>query len=227
MTTPWVSVLRLISPPYRVRPGPDNAPRWGHNRAVERESGAAIEPAVVVGLLAEPGRVRVFAAVLLGASTLAEVASVTGLALPVVSRALDRLMAGGLVEEVPAGYRVREERLQAAARQAARQVARDRPRGVDDGSLSGAQREVLGHFLVDGRLSAIPVARNKRLVVLDYLAARFEPGKVYPERDVNFVLGQVHADYAALRRYLVDEGLLERRDGFYWRVGGTFDVDGA
>ena len=31
--------------------------------------------------------------------------------------------------------------------------------------------------------------------------------------------------YAALRRYLVDEGFLERRDGFYWRVGGTFDID--
>jgi len=47
---------------------------------------------------------------------------------------------------------------------------------------------------------------------------------VYPERDVNFILGMVHADYAALRRYLVDEGLLQRRDGFYWRSGGTFDV---
>ena len=64
-------------------------------------------------------------------------------------------------------------------------------------------------------------------MVLDYLAGKFEPGRVYPERDVNFVLGMVHADYAALRRYLVDEGFLQRRDGFYWRAGGTFDVDGS
>lgn len=29
---------------------------------------------------------------------------------------------------------------------------------------------------------------------------------------------------AALRRYLVDEEFLHRRDGFYWRAGGTFEV---
>ncbi len=51
-----------------------------------------------------------------------------------------------------------------------------------------------------------------------------EPGRVYVESDGNGILGQVHDDYAALRRYLVDEGLLERRDGFYWRTGGTFEV---
>jgi hypothetical protein len=30
-----------------------------------------------------------------------------------------------------------------------------------------------------------------------------------------------HPDVAALRRYVVDEGLLERRDGLSWRGGGT------
>jgi hypothetical protein len=29
-----------------------------------------------------------------------------------------------------------------------------------------------------------------------------------------------HADYAALRRHLVDEGLVTRADGVYWRTGG-------
>ena len=38
------------------------------------------------------------------------------------------------------------------------------------------------------------------------------------------VLGRFHPDFAALRRYLVDEGFMERRGGFYWRAGGTFDV---
>ena len=115
---------------------------------------------------------------------------------------------------------MREERLAASARQA----AKARHRGVVDDSLTSGQREVLDKFVVDGRLTTMPAARSKRLVVLDYLAGKFEPGRVYPERDVNFILGMVHADYAALRRYLVDEGLLQRRDGFYWRSGGTFDV---
>jgi hypothetical protein len=29
-----------------------------------------------------------------------------------------------------------------------------------------------------------------------------------------------HPDFAALRRYLVDEGFLTREDGVYWRSGG-------
>ena len=38
---------------------------------------------------------------------------------------------------------------------------------------------------------------------------------------VNLMLGKWHADTAALRRYLVDEGFLDRESGVYWRVGGT------
>jgi len=200
----------------------DNARTARHNRVVgpAPKPEDAIDPAAVVGLLAEPGRARVFAAVLLGASTLPAVAAAAGLPLPTAQRALDRLVKGGLVRLGPAGYRVREERLAASARQA----AKARHRGVVDDSLTSGQREVLDKFVVDGRLTTMPAARSKRLVVLDYLAGKFEPGRVYPERDVNFILGMVHADYAALRRYLVDEGLLQRRDGFYWRSGGTFDV---
>jgi hypothetical protein len=70
----------------------------------------------------------------------------------------------------------------------------------------------------------IPRRRRPRLLVLDVLAGRFEPGRTYHEGEVNRILGAFHADVAALRRYLVDEEFMERRDGFYWRAGGTFDV---
>jgi len=194
----------------------------------EPDGGDAIDPAAVVGLLAEPARVRVFAALVLGAGTLEEVVATTGLPAPVVLRAADRLAAGGLIERLAAGrgegpaYRSREDRIAAAARAGARNRAA-RPPG--DPTLTGDEGQILGNFVVDGRLSSIPAARAKRRVVLDHLAARFEPGRVYPERDVNFMLGRVYADYAALRRLLVDEGFLERREGFYWRAGGSYEVD--
>ena len=38
------------------------------------------------------------------------------------------------------------------------------------------------------------------------------------------VLRAFFADYAALRRYLVDEGFLARDAGEYWRAGGHVDV---
>jgi hypothetical protein len=84
---------------------------------------------------------------------------------------------------------------------------------------------VLRAFVRDGRLTTIPRARAKKLVVLDWLAQRFEPGRHYSEATVNLIIGQVHADTAALRRYLVDEGFMDRDQGQYWRAGGTVDLE--
>jgi len=61
-------------------------------------------------------------------------------------------------------------------------------------------------------------------VVLEHLVRVFEPGVRYPEREVNALLAVWHPDVAALRRYLVDEGLLTREAGVYWRSGGWVDV---
>lgn len=83
---------------------------------------------------------------------------------------------------------------------------------------------VVRRFVRAGRLAAIPARQAKRKRVLDWLAQEFEPGRVYPETAVNAALRHFHPDFAALRRYLVDEGFMERRQGFYWRAGGTFEV---
>jgi hypothetical protein len=81
---------------------------------------------------------------------------------------------------------------------------------------------VLRAFLAsDGSLTQIPTKIRKRLVVLDHLAQQFEPGEKYDETEVNNRLRAFHPDVAALRRYLVEEGFLDRADGRYWRSGGT------
>jgi len=84
---------------------------------------------------------------------------------------------------------------------------------------------VLQNFLSpDGRLKTIPTKLSKLVVVLDHLAQAFEPGRHYPEAEVNEVLQRFHPDYAALRRYLVENGFMTREDNVYWRSGGTFEV---
>jgi len=52
-------------------------------------------------------------------------------------------------------------------------------------------------------------------------------GQTYDEAQVNNSLRAWHDDVAALRRYLVEEGFLERRDGRYWRAGGTIEHPAA
>jgi hypothetical protein len=180
-------------------------------------------PEALVGLLAEEGRLKVVAAIVLGATTPTAVAGATGLDPKAVTKALDRLIRGGLVEATTTGgLRVTSERFKEAAQHAA--AARPQRRPEEFGATAD-QAEVLRNYLVDGKLAQVPAQRTKRLVVLDFLAGQFEPGRTYPEEQVNYILGRFHADYAALRRYLVEENLLERRDGFYWRTGGTVLVD--
>ena len=179
-------------------------------------------PEALVGLLAEEDRLKVVAAVVLGATTPTAVTAATGLDPRVVTRALDRLIRGGIVEPTRAGgLRVATERFKVAAQQAAAERPQFRP---EDFGATADQAGVLRNYLVDGKLAQIPAQRWKRLVVLDFLAGQFEPGRTYPEAQVNYVLGRFHPDYAALRRYLVEEEMLERRDGFYWRTGGTVVV---
>lgn len=88
------------------------------------------------------------------------------------------------------------------------------------------QREVVLRAFVgaDGRLASIPTKISKRLVVLDLIAQDFALGEIYPEARVNEILERRHPDHAALRRYLVDQGFLDRRDGTYWRSGGTVEL---
>jgi hypothetical protein len=79
----------------------------------------------------------------------------------------------------------------------------------------------LSAFVRDGRIITIPAKHAKKLVLLDWLAQDFEPGKRYSEQMVNLIIGQRHPDTAALRRYLVDEGFMAREAGQYWRAGGS------
>jgi hypothetical protein len=90
---------------------------------------------------------------------------------------------------------------------------------------TGAVADLLGRHMKDGRLVALPMKRASKLALLDFFASRFEPGKAYYEPQVNEMLLVFTDDPASIRRALVDEEFMERRDNFYWRAGGTFEVD--
>ena len=175
-----------------------------------------LDAATIVGALADDDRRMVFAALELGAGTLDEVVVATGLDAAAAGKALGRLVDLGLVE----GHGATLVVLGAAFRLAARE-ALARPRSTEHDELPADARRVMEAFVVDGRLQQIPTTRGKRMVILDWLAQMFEPGKRYSEAQVNLLLGQRHADTAALRRYLVDEDFLSRDAGRYWRSGGS------
>ncbi|SER06146.1 hypothetical protein SAMN05216188_107245 [Lentzea xinjiangensis] len=154
----------------------------------------------VVRVLAEPARLRAFAAVVLGAGTPADVAAASGLPLRDAGTALRKLREAGLVEGDP----VRPADLKPLAA-----TLTERPPA--DG---------LAPFVRAGKLISLPVAHERRRRILEHVASKaFEPRAYYEEKEINERLrawcdgGEV--DHVTIRRYLVDLGLLERGGGLY------------
>jgi hypothetical protein len=191
--------------------------------------------------LVDPGRIRVLGLIAGRAATAETLAAELRRPLPAVRRDLELLVAAGLAElrSAPSGdvYAARPDRigalagtLAAAERDAAGYAT---PRGgawSHDGEpleatearlgLAPDERRVLRSYLEDGRLTTIPARGAKRGVVLRFLRERvFTEDRAYPEKEVNQRLALFHPDVAALRRYLVDDGLVTRADGEYRRAG--------
>ena len=81
------------------------------------------------------------------------------------------------------------------------------------------REKVLRAFVRDGRLVSIPAKPKKRELLLSFILEQsFPEDREYEEKEVNQRLGLFHRDVAALRRYLVDTGLMTRSAGIYRRT---------
>jgi hypothetical protein len=183
----------------------------------EHQAAPVPDAATIVGLLADDDRRRVFAALVLGASTLEDLRASTGLSSRRAATALARLVAGDLVVRSDQGEHVL---LGEAFQLAAMAAAPERPAPDPTDDVPEDDARILRRYFRGGRLTQIPPQRSRKLVVLDRLAQEFDVGSRYSERQVNAILRRFHEDVASLRRFLVDEGFLDRASGEYWRSGG-------
>ena len=179
-------------------------------------------PDEILRALADPERLAIAGALARGDATAGELADAAGISVDRARRHLVRLASTGVVRlsEDRATYRLDPETL----RWAAEQVGPPRDAGLALGAASDDEESVLRTFFRDGRLTEIPAKEGKRMIVLERIALEFEPGVRYDEKEVNAIVGRFFNDYASLRRYLIDAGLLAREHGEYWRVGGRVDV---
>ena len=170
-------------------------------------------------LAADRGRLSALGLLARHPSTVVEVAAFCGVREPAATRLLGRLVAGGLVQVDHGTYSLDT----AALRRVAASLPRAEP--VDGALLVGADAsdaEVARRYFRGHRLIEIPSAGSRRSAVLRIIVDEFLPGRYYTETEVRRVLRRFHPDDAALRRYLVEEGLLARQDlsRTYWRGGG-------
>lgn len=180
-----------------------------------------MEAAAFLRLALDPVRLSILGRAAEGTLDVTAIAARHGVTERTVLEGLGKLKTAGLIDD--AG-RLRVDTLRHVAEQLP-QMPPASSSFVGDG-WNEDEAAVLGRFFSGNRLTSIPSVHGKRRVVLERLAQEFEPGVRYQEAEVNFALQMFFPDYAALRRYLVDEGFLTRADGVYWRTGGRYEPPG-
>jgi hypothetical protein len=132
-----------------------------------------------------------------------------------VAHHLEVLTAAGLAHKEGSAYHLDSQTLEKLTRRVLAQSHPPAPQYEGDEFTVKTLRTYISR---DGSLKSIPNQHKKQMVILKYLLKDFEPGLKYPESQVNQILRKYFDDTAALRRYMVDNGLLKRERSVYWRA---------
>jgi hypothetical protein len=163
-------------------------------------------------------RLRIIGVLVRGRGTLSEIGEQLHLPARDVFNHLSFLVHVGVVSETDGVYDLDEKAIEALARG---QFQGKRAEYVPPQAEQADARKVLKNFLnADGSLKQIPPQGSKLLIILNFIVDAFAFDTIYTEKEVNTILRRFHLDTAALRRYLVDSGLMARESNGtrYWRV---------
>lgn len=169
--------------------------------------------------LSDVDRLKILGLLALEPRTVGQVADLLHVKPSIALRQLDQLKQIELIREEDGVYRLDAVSLEDRS---PRLLSGLRP-SVDLEDFEGEEydRKVLNDFLLpDGSLRSLPAQHKKLMAVLRYVVQTFEPGERYAEKHVNILLRRYYIDAASLRRYLVDEGFMQRRSGIYWLIAG-------
>ena len=67
------------------------------------------------------------------------------------------------------------------------------------------------------RITDTPDLNSLRLAVLRHIASDLSPDTKYPAKQLNAIIAKYHDDTAAIRRHMIEYGILERDvESVYW-----------
>ena len=77
------------------------------------------------------------------------------------------------------------------------------------------RRKILKSFMPNGYCEVLPAQIKKRMVIYDEIFRQFDPARSYAEKEVNEIIGRIHADFCTVRRAFVTMGWMQRENGIY------------
>lgn len=165
--------------------------------------------------LADADRMKIAGLLGVEALTAGQVAEKLAIQPAEAAQHLDTLVQAGLAHKEGTTYRLDSQALEQLSRKV---LAQSHPPALEYEGDEFEVKTLRAYLSRDGTLKSIPSQQKKLMVILNHLAKDFEPGVQYPESQVNQMLRRYHDDTAALRRYMVDNGLLKRDKGIYWKA---------
>jgi hypothetical protein len=152
-----------------------------------------------------------------------ELATMLNLKAPTISHHLAVLKDLGVVAMRVEGndhlYRLDTDGLEGIAKTVFSSFSSDNVVELGEGvEFESWERKVVNTFVHRNEIREIPAGYKKRLVILKWLVDFFDNDKKYDEREVNEIIGQHHPDFSTLRRELIDQKLMQRERGIYWRI---------
>jgi predicted transcriptional regulator len=82
------------------------------------------------------------------------------------------------------------------------------------------REKVINTFMENGRIIKLPAQYKKKLILIEKFTDLFEPGKTYTELEVNEIIKKIYDDYCDIRRYLIEEKIMQRKNGQYKLCSG-------
>lgn len=178
----------------------------------------ARELATLLKVIADESRLRILGLLAGGPLVGKDIAARLDLTPPTVSHHMRKLVNAGIVTATSDAqmqrYALNTELLM-DMRRAPLDPAPQEADAEEQDATAAYRAKVLRNFFDGERLKSIPAQRKQRVIVLQKLVERFDPGRTYPEREVNDLLRPAHDDVASLRRELVDYGFMTRERGIY------------
>lgn len=167
--------------------------------------------------LADESRLQIISLLKDKAYCVEDIAEALKLAVSTVSAHLKKLQQAGLVYPVKVQYynvyHLKKEILEMKLNEIMPKEQNAKPDRTEI-----MKQKVLQTYFVDGRVTRLPTQNKKRWIVYMEIIKLFEAGKSYRESELNEVIKQIYGDYCMVRRELVDEGVLSRKDGMYRMV---------
>ena len=173
--------------------------------------------------LSEANRLKIIGLLAQQPSTVEALAGALGIGVSTTSHHLSYLAHVGLVSaRVDGHYYIYSLHTETLDKMAHRLLSRETLPGLAqpvDGEVF--DRKVLVAFIdQEGHIKSFPAQEKKFVVLLKHVLNAFEPGRRYPEKEVNDILLRFNDDVASLRRGLIEYKLMDRQGGGgeYWRI---------